>query len=97
MDRHRSNLRTFTGFLGLCSLVAWGAEDSENASSVTDRDAVQDVCELAPDLPGCGSERAPPGFAKFTAGRADALRWVRQGWLQNFAMIEQRCGRSSGG
>lgn len=94
MDRHRRTLRTLTVLLMLSGLVACRADDSEKTSSVTDLDAVEDVCALVPNFPGCDSEREPhPGFAKFTAGRADALRWVGQDGCKR---IDVKTGRQSG-
>lgn len=94
MGRYRGSLRTFPGLLVLSTLVACGAEDSEKTSSVSDQDSMQDACELAPNLPGCGSEREPhPGVAKFTVGRADALRWAGQDGCKR---IDLKTGRQSG-
>lgn len=94
MDGYRGSVKTLTGLLALSGLVACGADDTQMPPPATLEESMQEVCELAPNLPGCGSAREPrPGFAKFTVGRADAVRWVGQDGCKR---IDVMTGRQSG-
>ena len=94
MDGYKGSLRAFSGLLVLAGLVACGADDADLAPPIASQESMQDVCDMAPYLPGCGSAPEPrPGFAKFTVGRAEAVRWSGQDGCRQ---IDLRTGRQSG-
>lgn len=94
----RNPLTPISFAVALASLVACGTEEPATSQTAHNPDSaqqsLQNACAQFPELPGCGAPREPqPGFAKFTAGNAEALRWVGQHGCRK---IDVRTGRQAG-
>lgn len=90
MFRYRNSLKPVLWIIALGTLAGCRTEDPPNVAATDSPES----CAGWPGMPGCSSQREPqPGFAKFTAGRADALRWVGQ---HGCKMIDIRTGRQDG-